>query len=155
MQHIITVPEEPTFLRAWKTAPTRDEYRQILEYIDTLRSLLVQREEEIRKAEDALDNAGVAKGAFGHSLRYRIGLLIERAEAAENREGMWLVWSHEHKSYWPLDRRGYVPLAHAGRFTFEEALKIVLQGNLGMRNGIPEETMMQLPVVLAAQKEKE
>ena len=39
----------------------------------------------LRAAEEALDNAGVAKGAFGHSLRYRIGLLIERAEAAERR----------------------------------------------------------------------
>ena len=40
-------------------------------------------ERRLREAEEALDNAGVAKGAFGHSLRYRIGLLIERAEAAE------------------------------------------------------------------------
>ena len=42
-------------------------------------------ERRLRAAEEALDNAGVAKGAFGHSLRYRIGLLIERAEAAERR----------------------------------------------------------------------
>ena len=38
-----------------------------------------------QEAVAALDNAGVAKGAFGHSLRYRIGLLVERAEAAERR----------------------------------------------------------------------
>lgn len=43
-----------------------------------LRSLLAQREEEIKNAEEALDNTGIAKGAFGHSLRYRIGLLVER-----------------------------------------------------------------------------
>ena len=88
---------------------------------------------------------------------YKQLLHDERAETAERsaqQEKLWVVWSHEHQGYWPQNRRGYVPLAHAGRFTFEEALKIVLQGNLGMRNGIPEETMMQLPVVLAAQKEE-
>ena len=37
-------------------------------------------QKELSRAHAALDTAGVAKGAFGHSVRYRIGLLIERTD---------------------------------------------------------------------------
>ena len=58
-------------------------------------------------------------------------------------EGKWLIWSHEHRGWWPQSRSGYVKsIQHAGRFTFDEALEIVNQGNYGMRGDVPEETMM-------------
>jgi len=60
----------------------------------------------------------------------------------------WVVWSHEHQGYWPFSRMGYVPrLVDAGQFTFEEAIAIVQQANLGMRGREPEETMMPVPEV--------
>jgi|SRR6266545_2629439 len=64
-------------------------------------------------------------------------------------EERWLIWSHEHQGYWPSDRRGYVSLQMAGRFTFNEALEIVRQGNQGMAT-IPEETMLPAESVLSA-----
>ena len=56
----------------------------------------------------------------------------------------WLIWSFEHKGYWPRDCCGYVSLQKAGRFTFEEAVEIVKQGNLGM-GSVPEEAMLPEP----------
>lgn len=37
--------------------------------------------EQLRRAHEALDTYGVARGAAGHSVRYRIGLLVESLEA--------------------------------------------------------------------------
>jgi len=59
-------------------------------------------------------------------------------------DGEWLIWSHEHKGYWPASRCGYVPLSKAGRFSFEEARQIVRDANLGM-GGPPDEAMLPLP----------
>jgi hypothetical protein len=57
---------------------------------------------------------------------------------------LWLVWSEEHRGYWPASRCGYVPLSQAGHFTFEEALDIVTKGNWGM-GSTPQESMLPLP----------
>ena len=66
--------------------------------------------------------------------------------------GWWAVWSHEHQGYWPASRCGYVQeLRQAGHFTFDEACKIVRQGNYGMGTA-PEETMMF--VAAMSQQEK-
>lgn len=54
-----------------------------LEDYDAQTKLLAAKTEELVQAHAALDAAGVAKGAFGSSVRYRIGGLIERAESAE------------------------------------------------------------------------
>ena len=48
--------------------------------IDDLAAVRAEQQTEINKAHEALDVAGVARGAGGHSLRYRIGLLTEEAE---------------------------------------------------------------------------
>ena len=56
---------------------------------------------------------------------------------------LWLVWSHEHDGYWPQNRRGYIKNRRdAGRFTFNEAVQIINEGNLGMRGFRPQETML-------------
>lgn len=38
---------------------------------------------------------------------------------------LWLVWSHEHKSWWGPNQCGYFwNIGEAGRYTLEDALKI-------------------------------
>ncbi len=56
--------------------------------------------------------------------------------------GKWLIWSHEHRAFWPENCCGYVAIEEAGRFDLEEAVTIVNEANLGMCDGKPEETMM-------------
>lgn len=47
-------------------------------------------------------------------------------------EELWLVWSIEHGMWWLPNWRGYTEnRAEAGRYTYEEALKIVKQANIG------------------------
>ncbi len=57
-------------------------------------------------------------------------------------QGKWLIYSHEHAAFWPASCCGYVPIEQAGHFDFEQAVLIVNQGNYGMFDGKPEETMM-------------
>ena len=69
--------------------------------------------------------------------------------------GWWAVWSHEHQGYWPASRCGYVQeLRQAGHFTFDEACKIVRQGNYGMGTA-PEETMMFVAAMSQQEKRDE
>ncbi len=63
--------------------------------------------------------------------------------------GAWLIWSHEHTGYWPRNQSGYVTLRDAGRFTLEEAVNILAEANQGMRNGLPEETILPDPRMLS------
>lgn len=42
----------------------------------------------------------------------------------------WLVWSNEHRAYWGPGHSGYVEKrSEAGRYTYEEAVKIVYGAN--------------------------
>ncbi len=63
--------------------------------------------------------------------------------------GAWLIWSHEHNGYWPRSQSGYVALRDAGRFTLEEAVNILAEANQGMRNGLPEETILPDPRMIS------
>lgn len=54
----------------------------------------------------------------------------------------WLVWSNEHKAWWRADHRGYCFIrASAGRYSFDEACKIVKSANYA-RDGEPNEAMV-------------
>lgn len=55
----------------------------------------------------------------------------------------WLIWSHEHKAWWNPGWRGYTNSREAaGRYSFNEARKIVREANC--RNGdMPNEAMVE------------
>lgn len=61
------------------------EWPAIRTEILAVRSRLAANEAGVKEAHEALDVSGIAKGAFGHSVRYRIGLLIENAEQSASR----------------------------------------------------------------------
>lgn len=42
----------------------------------------------------------------------------------------WLIWSIEHGKWWAPNQNGYTKdRAHAGRYTYDEALEIVTSAN--------------------------
>lgn len=42
----------------------------------------------------------------------------------------YLVYSFEHRGFWPLDRCGYVNATQAGEFTLEEATSICIDSSI-------------------------
>lgn len=45
-------------------------------------------------------------------------------------DGSWLIWSNEHRMWWGAGRCGYFKLrSKAGRYSFDEAVRIVTEGN--------------------------
>lgn len=57
-------------------------------------------------------------------------------------EQKWLIWSIEHNAWWAPNSRGYTPYrSAAGKYSYEEALKIVEGANIGELN-IPNEAMI-------------
>lgn len=60
-----------------------------------------------------------------------------------NDEVKWLIWSHEHTKWWAANWRGYVTRrAEAGRYSFEEACKIVREANIRKQES-PNEAMVR------------
>lgn len=58
-------------------------------------------------------------------------------------ENLYLIYSLEHDAWWGNDRRGYVERRYkAGKYTFEEALKIVSEANIGLHD-VPNEAMIK------------
>jgi len=54
----------------------------------------------------------------------------------------WLIWSIEHTGWWRPNQRGYTTSREsAGRYTEEEAKRIVKGANMGNRD-IPNEAMI-------------
>lgn len=53
---------------------------------------------------------------------------------------VWLIWSNEHEAFWCADRNGYsYAIQRAGRYTFDEAFKIVKDANYPSdEHGYPE-----------------
>lgn len=59
------------------------------------------------------------------------------------KDGKWLIWSIEHDAWWAPKHRGYVASRDkAGRYTFEEACKIVRSANEHRGNLFPFEAMI-------------
>lgn len=55
----------------------------------------------------------------------------------------WLIWSIEHEAWWKPNENGYTPeRISAGRYTFEDACRIVKNANIGLRN-VPNEAMIR------------
>lgn len=62
---------------------------------------------------------------------------------AENTE--WLIWSNEHNAWWSPASMGYSTLIQeAGKYSFEEAVKIVRHANKYCNPDKPNETMVPL-----------
>lgn len=59
----------------------------------------------------------------------------------------WLIWSNEYNAWWCAFENGYPKKAHnAGRYTYEEAVKIVNGANICIaETGKANETMCQAP----------
>lgn len=56
----------------------------------------------------------------------------------------WIIWSIEHNAWWKPRRNGYViERVNAGRYTYDEAVKIVESGNIN-KNNTPNEAMIKL-----------
>lgn len=56
----------------------------------------------------------------------------------------WIIWSIEHNAWWMPNHNGYVvERESAGRYSYEEALKIVKGANIN-KNDIPNEAMIHL-----------
>lgn len=54
----------------------------------------------------------------------------------------WLVWSHEHKAWWRPAHQGYCAMrCDAGRYSFEEAIDILMNANFGL-NTYPHEALV-------------
>ncbi len=61
---------------------------------------------------------------------------------------IWLVWSNEHRAWWAPDHCDYVrEVEHAGRYTFEEAMRIASARNGGLpgKDGNPGELIQPSP----------
>ena len=55
----------------------------------------------------------------------------------------WLIWSLEHDSWWKPNHQGYtLKKEEAGRYSFEEALKIAISANHYRGNNPPLEAML-------------
>jgi len=55
----------------------------------------------------------------------------------------WLVWSIEHTAWWREDGRGYTPhRQEAGRYTYDQACKIVSRANYNLDYRFPDEAMI-------------
>lgn len=56
----------------------------------------------------------------------------------------WLIWSIEHDAWWKPDHNGYtVHRKRAGKYSYEEAIKIVHSANLYRNdNASPNEAMV-------------
>ena len=85
-------------------------------------------------------------GVCGRRSNRRQGTFSLRgAMARQHRdEGIWLIWSIEHESWWGPARHGYTwNRETAGRYTLEEATEIVRDSNKMVKpGGIPEESMV-------------
>lgn len=58
--------------------------------------------------------------------------------------GVWIIWSEEHRAWWAPNHRGYVKNRNkAGRYSFEDATKIVSGANIGLKD-VPNEAMVML-----------
>lgn len=56
---------------------------------------------------------------------------------------VWLIWSLEHEAWWKPGYAGYTDVkAEAGRYTFEEARKIVINANRYRGDATPYEAML-------------
>lgn len=56
----------------------------------------------------------------------------------------WYIWSLEHNGWWKPNHIGYTPhKSQAGTYTYEEALKIVKNANIG-EHDTPNEAMIKL-----------
>ena len=67
-------------------------------------------------------------------------LMIIRREDPRN----WIIWSIEHTGWWGKNGNGYLAMrADAGRYTFDEACRIVKGANIGERDE-PNEAMIKL-----------
>lgn len=66
--------------------------------------------------------------------------------ACKNHHLKFLIWSMEHNAWWMPNERGYTPSREeAGRYSFEEACKIVKAANIGLSRGYqknPHEAMI-------------
>jgi hypothetical protein len=58
-------------------------------------------------------------------------------------EKEWLIWSIEHNAWWKPNQNGYTQeKTGAGRYTFEQACKIVRIANI-YSNNAPNEAMIK------------
>lgn len=58
-------------------------------------------------------------------------------------EKLFIIWSIEHDAWWCPMHRGYTKeRRNAGTYTFEEALRIVKDANIGLNN-TPNEAMIE------------
>lgn len=61
---------------------------------------------------------------------------------APNIKIKWLIWCHERQQWWKPSCCGYTyKIQDAGRYSFEEALRIVKSANIYMED-IPDESMV-------------
>jgi hypothetical protein len=59
-------------------------------------------------------------------------------------EEKWYIWSIEHSGWWKPKRLGYTQhISDAGTYSYEEALKIVKDANIG-KHDVPNEAMIKL-----------
>lgn len=71
-------------------------------------------------------------------VNYPFGEFVEKYE-----EGFWLIWSLEHEGWWGPNHNGYLKERRsAGLYSFDEALKIVKDANIGLHE-IPNEAMIK------------
>lgn len=57
-------------------------------------------------------------------------LIVAAKDLLEALGGRWLIWSHEHSAWWKPAGRGYcTSVSEAGRYSFDEALKICAEAN--------------------------
>lgn len=56
----------------------------------------------------------------------------------------WLIWSNEHLAWWNPGEKGYTMIrAEAGRYSYEDALRICREGNTHPKHDEePNETMV-------------
>lgn len=64
--------------------------------------------------------------------------------AADPANGLWLIWSMEHKMWWGQNSLGYtIRREDAGRYTLAKAHELVANANYGAATDRPHEAMIK------------
>ena len=59
-------------------------------------------------------------------------------------DNLYLIWSEEHGAWWKANKTGYTRfIREAGRYSLEEAIDIVRQGNFCCKPGTFNELALQ------------
>lgn len=125
-------------------------YHEIKKLIQNSGDKLTHREKDVLEMRfgirdgktHTLEETGREFGVTRERVRQIEAKALMIMRSGERKE--WIIWSIEHQAWWGPNGMGYLAMrADAGRYTFEEACRIVTGANIGQHD-IPNEAMIKL-----------